>query len=45
MPQKDFGQTYCNDLPKRILKKFTFHFPRFILLSMAFRSLYEILEI
>jgi hypothetical protein len=40
MNNREFGQSYCNDLLKRIIKKFILYFFIFILFSMHFRSLY-----
>jgi hypothetical protein len=45
MDKWGFGQSYCKDLIKSILKKFTSHFYEFILFSMDFRILNEFLEI
>jgi hypothetical protein len=40
MHNREFGQSYCNDLPKWIRKKFILYFLIFILFSIQFRSLY-----
>jgi hypothetical protein len=38
MHKIEFGQAYCQDLAKRIIRKFILYFPSFILFSMYFRS-------
>jgi hypothetical protein len=44
MHKMEFGQAYCQDLVKRILRKFIIYFLSFSLFSMHFRNLHEFLE-
>jgi hypothetical protein len=44
MHQMEIGEAYCRDPFKRILRKFSSYFPRFIIFSMNFGSLNEFLE-
>jgi hypothetical protein len=45
MHKMEFGQSYCQDLLRRIIRKFILYFPHFILFSIDFRTLYDFLEL
>jgi hypothetical protein len=45
MPKMEFGQAYCQDLLRRVLRKLILYFPSFILFYMDFRTLYDFLKL